>query len=344
MMIYSYLCVFDELMKKLRTAVIGVGYLGKFHAQKYSEIPHSELVGICDINHEVASAIAAQCNVTVYTDYHQLIGKVDAVSIAVPTSLHHEIALFFLNQGVHVLLEKPISRTLAEAEELIQAAEKHRVILQIGHLERFNNVIKAVQPSIQGPVFIESLRTAPFQLRGTDVNVVLDLMIHDIDIIQSLVQSSITHISASGAPVLSSHIDIASARIEFANGCAANVTANRVGRRKKRIIHIFQHDAYIKLDLNRKKLTVHHKGNKEMFPGIPEITHHSSLVDQGDALKDQLTAFLSAILENTPPIVSGQDGKQALETAIRITEIVFNKNSQRAKQQFIQLNHAANSV
>ena len=322
-------------MRKVRTAVIGTGYLGKFHAEKLANLPQSKLVAVCDINLEMAGTIGNQFHVQVFNDYHQLVPLVDAVSIAVPTSLHYEIAQFFIDHGIHVLVEKPITRTLAEAEALIQMARKNSVILQVGHLERFNNVIKAIKPKIKNPVFIESLRTAPFQLRGTDVNVVLDLMIHDIDIIGSLVQSPITHISASGAPLLSSHIDIASARIEFANGCAANVTANRVGLKKERRIQVYQHDSYINLDLNRKKFSIHRKGEKEMFPGIPEITHSQFQLEPGDALSDQLAAFIQAIINHQDPIVTGEDGKQALATAIQISDIVFKNMNHHSLHQTI---------
>ena len=200
-------------MKKIRAAVIGVGYLGKFHAEKFATLPQSELVAVCDIDYERCNKIAKEFNTEAVADYELLIGKVDAVSIVVPTPRHHAVARFFLEHGVHVLVEKPIATTIEEADDLIACAKANKVKLQVGHLERFNNAVKAVEPSLSNPRFIESLRVAPFKLRGSDVNVVLDLMIHDIDIIQSIVKSEIKHITANGASVLSPYIDIANARL-----------------------------------------------------------------------------------------------------------------------------------
>ena len=315
-------------MAKISTAVIGVGYLGKFHAEKYLDLPHAELVAVCDSNYERCYAIAKELNVEAVVDYKSLIGLVDAVSIVVPTPLHHQVARFFLDNKVHVLVEKPIATTIEEADDLIAAAKINQVKLQVGHLERFNNAVTAVEPSILNPRFIESLRVAPFKIRGSDVNVVLDLMIHDIDIIQSIVKSEITHIAANGASVISSYIDIANARIEFANGCVANVTASRVSLKMERKLHIFQHDSYISLDLDHKKIRVHRKGAQEMFPGIPEITRDVQSFAKGDALRDQIEAFLAAIIHDKRPIVTGEDGKQALATALKITSIVRRSNEQ----------------
>ena len=201
-----------------------VGYLGRYHAQKYAQLTDANLVAVCDHDLERAHEIAEECHTQALTDYRELIGKVDAVSIATPTPLHYEIGLLFLSHGVHVLMEKPICNTTEQADELIDAASKKNVILQTGHLERFNNAVTAVRPYLTQPRFIESSRMAPFKLRGTDVNVILDLMIHDIDLIQSMVDASIQNIDASGAKVLSDSIDIANARIRFDNGCVANVT------------------------------------------------------------------------------------------------------------------------
>ena len=315
-------------MKKIRSAVIGVGYLGKFHAEKFALLPQSELVAVCDTDYERCKKIAAQFNTDACADYKLLIDKVDAVSVVVPTPRHHEVARFFLERGVHVLVEKPIATTIEQADDLIACAKANNVKLQVGHLERFNNAVKAVEPSLSNPRFIESLRVAPFKLRGSDVNVVLDLMIHDIDIIQSIVKSEIHHITANGASVLSPYIDIANARIEFANGCVANVTASRVSLKLERRLHIFQHDSYIAMDLDYKKIAVHRKGTQEMYPGIPEITREIHSFDKGDALKDQINAFLNAIVNNCPPVVSGEDGKRALATALEITLIVRRSNEQ----------------
>ncbi len=215
---------------------------------------------------------------------------------------------------------------MEEADDLISAAQKNKVILQIGHLERFNSAVKAVESQISNPRFIESLRLAPFKLRGSDVNVVLDLMIHDIDIIQSIVKADIQNISASGASVLSPYIDIANARIEFSNGCVANVTASRVNLKTERKLRIFQHDNYIAIDLDHKKIAIHRKGTQEMYPGIPEITRQVKRFEKGDALLDQISAFLDSIIHNKLPLVSGEEGKRALATALEISLIVRRTN------------------
>lgn len=323
-------------MSKLRTAVIGVGYLGKFHGEKLKQLPHSKLIAVCDVDPEKCNSIAKKLKTRAITDYTSLIGQVDAVSIAVPTSLHHKVGKFFLSHGVHVLVEKPIATSLTEAQDLIQTAKQHNAILQVGHLERFNTVVKHVEKSLNNPRFIESVRLAPFKLRGSDVNVVLDVMIHDIDIIQSIVPSKISKISANGASVLSSAIDIANARIEFENGCVANVTASRASLETKRKLRIFQHDAYISLDLDKKKIAIHRKSKQEMFPGIPGIDSFEQVIPQGDALFDELEAFLNAIINKTNPKVTGEEGRQALATAIEITNIVHKKNGTHAAHEFVE--------
>lgn len=313
-------------MATVRTAVIGVGYLGKYHAEKYAALPHAQLVAVCDVDPARCTKLAKMLRVDAVIDYQSLIGKVDAVSVVVPTSLHHTVGQFFLSHGIHVLMEKPITISLAQADDLIRTAQKNHVILQVGHLERFNNAIKAIESSISNPRFIESIRLAPFKLRGSDVNVILDLMIHDIDIIQSIVNADINHIAANGASVITADIDIANARIDFANGCVANVTASRVSTTTERKLRIFQHDSFINIDLDQKEVSIHRKGTQEMFPGIPEITREIHTFDKGDALKDQITSFLQAIIENRPPVVSGEDGKQALATALEITRVVNHRN------------------
>jgi predicted dehydrogenase len=266
--------------------------------------------------------IASKHNVLATQDYRDLLGKVEAISIVTPTQSHHQIAKFFLEHGVHVLLEKPITNTVAEADELISIADKNRLVLQIGHLERFNSVVNALEKYLDRPRFIQCSRLAPFKLRSMDVSVVLDLMIHDIDLIQYLVGSPIKKIHANGACVLSDHIDIANARIQFANHCVANVTASRVYLKQERRLRLFQPEAYISVDLQEKQLAIHRKGTNEMFPGIPEIICEEQAFEQGDALRDEIIAFLNSIEEHKPPVVSGLDGKMALATAIEITDIV----------------------
>jgi predicted dehydrogenase len=309
-------------MPKLKIAVVGVGYLGKFHAQKYAQLADSELVAVCDNNAEVAQAIADEHGVKVYTDYHDLIGKVDAVSIVVPTQKHYEVAKVFLDNGVHVLLEKPITSTVEQARELVQIADRNKLVFQIGHLERFNPAVMALDDVLKDAQFIESHRIAPFNPRGADVNVILDLMIHDIDIILDFVRSPVKSIQANGVPVLSNDIDVANARIQFENGCVANVTASRVSMKSERKMRIFQPDAYITIDFQNKKLGVHRKGSGEMFPGIAEIDSLEREFEQGDALLAESAAFIKSINENSHPVVSGEDGMRALETAFEITRLL----------------------
>ncbi len=309
-------------MSKIKTAVIGVGYLGKFHAQKYAQLELSELVAVCDASLEIAQAIAGEHDIPAFTDYHDLIGKVEAVSIVVPTQKHYEVAKVFLENKIHVLLEKPITSTVAEAEELVKIAEQNKCVFQIGHLERFNTAVLALENELKQPLFIESNRIAPFNPRGADVNVVLDLMIHDIDIILDFANSPVKHIDANGVAVISKEIDIANARITFENGCVANVTASRVSMKSERIMRIFQHDAYISIDFQNKKLSVHKKGDGEMYPGIANIESNDRSFKQGDALYSEIEAFLYSIKNNEPPVVSGQAGLLALQTATTISELL----------------------
>ena len=306
-------------MPNLKTAVIGVGYLGKFHAQKYAQLPASELVAVCDSNSDIAQTIADEHGVDVHTNYNDLIGKVDAVSIVVPTQKHYEVAKVFLDNGIHVLLEKPITSTVEQARELVQIADQNKLVFQIGHLERFNPAVMALDDVLKEAQFIESHRIAPFNPRGADVNVILDLMIHDIDIILDFVRSPVKSIQANGVPVLSNDIDVANARIQFENGCVANVTASRVSMKSERKMRIFQPDAYITIDFQNKKLGVHRKGAGEMFPGIAEIDSLEREFEQGDALLAETAAFLKSINEQSRPVVSGEDGMRALETAFEIT-------------------------
>ncbi|UCE89044.1 MAG: Gfo/Idh/MocA family oxidoreductase [Pseudomonadota bacterium] len=306
----------------IRAAVIGVGYLGKFHAQKYAALPGAELVAVADADAETARNIAKTHQAEYASDYHELLGKVDAVSIVVPTQLHHQVARTFLENGVHVLLEKPMTTTVAEAQELVELADKQARVLQIGHLERFNPAVLALADILDRPLFIESHRVAPFNPRGADVNVILDLMIHDIDLILDMVGEAPTRIDVSGVPVLSSDIDIANARLQFASGCVANVTASRAGLKSERKMRIFQHDAYITIDFQGKVLGVHRKGEGEMYPGIAEINSEERAFEQGDALLSEIEAFLKAINNNTPAVVSGEAGMRALETAVRITTLL----------------------
>jgi predicted dehydrogenase len=309
------------MLHKLRTAVIGVGYLGRFHAEKLAMLPDSELVGVADIDPEAAGRVAQALGVEAVGDYRELLGRVDAVSIAVPTPHHFAVARDCLVNQVHVLLEKPIASTLEEAQALVDLARRGERILQIGHLERFNPaVVAALDGIVTRPMFIESHRLAPFNPRGTDISVIMDLMIHDIDIILNMVGSPVRRIDASGMRVLCPDIDIANARIQFENACVANVTASRVSLKAERKMRLFQHDAYITIDFRNRKLAVFRKGEREIYPGIPEIASDERVFPEGDALKSQIAAFLDTVRRGAQPIVSGEDGKRALATAMEIAQ------------------------
>lgn len=308
--------------KPLRTAVIGVGYLGRFHAQKYRELPNSELVAVVDSSADAAQKVAMELGTVGLTDFRQVLGKVDAVSVVVPTPLHFDVAGAFLEQGVHVLVEKPITETLAQAQALIDIARRKRCVLQVGHLERFNPAVQAAAKIIRTPRFIESHRLAPFKQRGTEVSVVLDLMIHDIDLIQELVGQSIASIDAVGAQVFSQDIDIANARLRFEGGCVVNTTASRVSLKQERKLRIFQDDAYLSIDLQQKILTVVRKKDTGPVESPAQVAIDEQSFEQGDALKSEIEAFLGAIRDGTKPVVTGEDGMRALATAIQIIESV----------------------
>ncbi len=311
-------------MEKIRAAVIGAGYLGRFHAQKYARIPECELAAVVDPDPEVRERLAAELGTRVLADHRELVGKVDAVSVVTPTPAHFAVARDFLAGGAHVLVEKPITETPAEARELIRLARECGRVLQVGHLERFNAAIVAAEPYLATPRFIECHRLAPYRERGTDVNVVLDLMIHDIDIIQTIVGAPIVSIDAIGTPVFSDEIDIANARIRFATGCVANATASRVSLKTERKLRIFEDEAYLSLDLQQKILTVIRKREGAAggaAGGLPVSIDERSF-EQGDALQTEIESFLECIRSGREPVVSGEAGLRALETAIRITEQV----------------------
>ena len=317
-------------MQKIRTAVIGVGYLGRFHAQKYAQAAGCELLAVVDSRAEARESVAAEL-ATRALDYRELLGGVDAVSVVTPTPVHFAIARDFLAAGAHVLVEKPITETAEQARELIALAARAKRILQVGHLERFNSAILAAEPHLRSPRFIECHRLAPYRERGTDVNVVLDLMIHDIDIVQTIVGAPIVNIDAVGTPVFSEEIDIANARLRFANGCIANATASRVSMKTERKLRIFEDDAYLSLDLQQKILTLIKKRPAGEAGALPVTIEEQSL-EPGDALKAEIESFLDCIRTGKPPVVSGEAGLRALETATRITEQVEHSLAERARR------------
>lgn len=309
-------------MPQVRTAVIGVGYLGAFHGEKVAQLYDTQLIAVADRDYAVASQVAQRLGVEAVVDYRQLFERVDAVIIAVPTQSHYEIAKDCLAHGLHVLLEKPMASTVDEAQTLMDLSNQTHRILQIGHLERFNPAVIALEKVIEQPLFIESHRLAPYKPRGMDTNVVLDLMIHDIDIILHLVDAPVTGIDASGIPVLSEHMDIANARIRFANGCVANVTASRVSFKAERKMRLFQPDAYITVDFQNRKLAVHRKNQEPFDASTTPIVSTQQTFAAADPLQAEIAAFVAAIQHGTPPLVTGNDGKRALQMAIEITRQV----------------------
>ena len=316
------------MQKKLRAAVIGVGYLGRFHAQKYAAISGDEfgveLVGVVDAHPETAQRVAKELGVTAFTDYRELLGAkpgVDLVSVASTTETHHAVARDCLAAGVHVLAEKPITVTVEQADELIALADAKRLVLQVGHLERFNPAWLAVRDKIKRPVFIEAHRMAPFKARGIDVSVVLDLMIHDLDLILPLVGSPVTDLRASGVSVLTDGIDIANARIEFANGCVANLTASRTSTASLRRLRVFQHHEYISIDFGERRIGISKK-REALVEGEEPLDTETFQQPPGDALMTEIQAFVAAVKNGTRPVVSGREGRDALAAALEIDRMI----------------------
>jgi predicted dehydrogenase len=314
-------------MPKIRVAVIGVGYLGRIHAQKYAQAPDCELVAVADAQLEPRERAARELGVRPVADYRELLDRVDAVSVVTTTAAHFEIADAFLAAGVHVLVEKPMTETVAQARALIARARDTQRVLQVGHLERFNSAILGAERHLGKPRFIECQRLAPYRQRGTDVNVVLDLMIHDIDLVLELAGSDIVSIDAVGTPVFSDEIDIANARIRFANGCVANATASRVSLKTERKLRIFQDDAYLSMDLQQKILTIIRKRSAAAEAADLPVTIDEQSFDQGDALRAEIESFLECARSGAAPKVTGEHGLRALETALQISAQVMRAPS-----------------
>lgn len=302
----------------LRVGVVGVGYLGKIHARIYSRLPGVRLVGVCDVDGEVARAVAAEHGCEAFTDPSALVGRVDAVSIVVPTVRHLDVARPYLAAGVHMLMEKPVAATYAEALELVQLAERSGVVFQVGHVERFNAGVMELARQVVDPRFIEVHRLGTFVERATDVDVVTDLMIHDIDIVMSLVKSDIKEVSAVGLPVMTEHVDIANARIEFENGAVANVTASRVSNKKQRRIRVFGANGYHALDYIGQQLEV--VRTEPNGGGRPQIVMEKLPVEPRPPLDAELTDFAQVVRERRAPLVNGRDGLNALKIALLVNE------------------------
>ena len=307
-------------MGKVRVGVVGVGYLGKFHAEKYSRMDNVQLMGVVDVNLARAEKVAVRFDTRAFTDYQDLIGHVDAVSIVVPTEDHFSVGAKCLKHDLDVLIEKPMTATLAQADELIKIAESRGRIMQIGHLERFNPAVIALKDIVHNPMFIEAHRLSIFKERSTDVSVVLDLMIHDIVIIMNIVKSKIKSIHAAGAPVICEHADIANVRLEFESGCVANVTASRISTKNQRKIRMFQKDAYVSVDFTTRDITIIRRDESITGDLIPGMDIRQRSFSESDALEDELASYIQAVSTRQNPVVSGKAGRKALEVALNITD------------------------
>ncbi|UCG14845.1 MAG: Gfo/Idh/MocA family oxidoreductase [Deltaproteobacteria bacterium] len=305
-----------------RVGVVGVGYLGQFHAEKYAAMEEAQLVGVVDLDHSRARQIAERFSCRALRSHRDLIEQVDAVSVVVPTQYHYQVTRDLLEAGIHVLVEKPMTTTVAEADALISLAETNGLVLQVGHLERFNPAVVAASEHVYQPYFVESHRLASFTERGTEVDVILDLMIHDIDIILSLVPSHLEDLRVGGVNVLTPHTDIANVRLEFANGCIANVTASRISAKKMRKIRIFQPDSYLSIDCADKEVELFRKLATRGSDGFPEIEYQRLSVAETDPLDEQLRAFLGSVLGGAKPLVGGQAGRKALDVATRVSQLI----------------------
>ena len=322
-------------MNKLKVGVIGTGHLGRLHIKMFKQIDNCELIGIYDNNTEQAESAAAEYKTKFFIDIDELLKNVDAVSIAVTTTAHYDIGKKCLQAGVPVFIEKPITATIEEAKKLVALADEKKINLQVGHIERFNPALISLEKYILEPMFIQTDRLAQFNPRGTDVAVVLDLMIHDIDIILSLVKSEVEQVDASGVAVVSSSLDIANARIKFKNGAVANVTASRISQKKMRKMRIFQRDNYISLDFitgvsEVYRLISHDENVDSAFISFGEIgagekkkriVYEQPEIKEVNALQYELQLFVNSVLNNTKPVVSGNDGLRALQVA----EIIIKK-------------------
>lgn len=305
--------------KPLRVAVVGVGHLGSIHARIYSQLKSAQLVAVCDTQLDRAQAVAGPFGCDAVADPRQLLGRVDAVSIAVPTHSHFPVARLFLAAGVHALVEKPFTKTVQEADQLLRLARKTGAVLQVGHVERFNAALRKAHTVLTGPRFVEVHRLAPFQPRGTEVGVVLDLMIHDLDILLWLVKSPVRRVDAVGVKVLTPFEDIANARITFANGAVANLTASRISIEAMRKFRIFQPDAYVSIDFLGQAVDLYRRQ-------LLQISHEHLTIAGEEPLKAELSAFLDAVRRDDTPTVSGPQAREALALALKITRIIHKNH------------------
>lgn len=310
------------MTEELRLGVAGVGRFGRLHAEKMAGLEGARLVAVADLDGARAAAVATALGTTAASDHRALLGRVDAVSVAVPAAAHYAVAKDLLEAGIHVLVEKPLTDSITTARELATLADARSLVLQVGHIERFSQAFRVVAPRVVRPLYIESIRLAPFSPRGNDVSVVLDVMIHDLDLVLALARAPVTKVDAVGAPVFSGSDDIANARLEFADGCVAAVTASRVGLKTERKLRIFQSDAYIRIDHgDRSVRTVRKKNADSARPDdIGAFVVNEERYERGDALKCEIEAFAHAVRTGTPPPVTAADGVRSLEIAQRIAE------------------------
>lgn len=306
------------MTKRLKTAVIGVGHLGKEHARIYAALPGAELVAVCDTNEAQGRAIAERYGVRFVRDYRALLGEVEAISVATPTVNHHEVTCACLEAGVSVLVEKPIARTLAEADEMIALAEARASVLQVGHIERFNPAFCALQQQMKQPRFFEAHRMGIFTPRSLDIDVVMDLMVHELDIIASLVNREVVKLEAVGIPILTPKIDLANARLEFADGCIANITASRVAGERLRKLRVFQPHEYYSLDYAEQQVAMARLVPASQPGALPEIVAGALEITKREPLLAEIEAFVMAVKERAAPIVTGAEGRRALALALEV--------------------------
>jgi predicted dehydrogenase len=320
------------LSNKINIGVIGTGHLGQYHVEKYHQHPAANLIAICDIEPQRASQLAQQYNLASFSDFRDLVSQVDAVSIVTPTPSHFTIAQSCLEQGLDVLIEKPITTSIEQADALISLAKKKQCLIQVGHIERFNPCIQALRALNCQPQFIEAIRVAPFQQRGSDVNVILDLMIHDIDIIHAICPAEIKNIQASGAAVFSPFIDMVNARIEFTNNCVANLTASRLSNKRERTFRAFQQNGYFKCDLQHRNLKHYARDTHTQSNTAEGIKLTEENFPESDALFAEISEFIYCCQTRSKPQVSGQEARRALATATKLTSLVKEQTQHHASQ------------
>ena len=308
--------------EQIRTAVVGTGYFGRFHASHYARNPRAQLVAVVDADEARARAVAEEFGAEAATDYRAILDRVDAVSIAVPTPAHYAVAKELIEAGRHVLIEKPITDNVESAGAITALAEKRGTILQVGHIERYSAAYRTIDELIDAPLYLESYRIAPWRNRGIEVDVILDLMIHDIDMIIGLVGSPVSKVDAVGTPILGSKIDIANARINFESGCVANVTASRVSYKIERRLRVFAQNHYLNCDLGERKIFGYRLRGNPMTDGLKAIATEQHEIPQEDSLGNEIDAFLDCVIKGTKPMVDGRAGCEALRVASLINESI----------------------